>query len=78
MPYVVSAAHCWGLYTWQVEGPSRTRVAAFLGILLSGAVVVNMALIDAFGHIEGMNLFYLLVGQLALYLWSGEWILDSV
>jgi hypothetical protein len=78
LPYLVSAGRAWGLYTWQVDGPSRMRVVAFLAVLLCGAVVVNMTLLDAFGHFEGTDLIWLLMGQLVLYVVSGEWILNSI
>jgi hypothetical protein len=40
LPYLISAIRCWHLYTWQMDGPSRIRVAAFMVVLVAGAALV--------------------------------------
>ena len=77
LPYAISAGHCWRLYTWDQSGPSRLRVAAFMAIVAMGAVLLNAALLGAFGRISGAGLFGLLALQTFAYLWGAEWILEG-
>lgn len=78
LPYAISAGHCSGMYTWQGNGPSRLRVAAFIALLAVGAAVVNSTLLGIFGHVEGFDLFEVLVLQGGAYLWGAEWILNVI
>ena len=80
LPYAISAGHCWHLYTWQGSGPSRLRVAAFIVLLIIGAVAVDALLLGAFGYPDGFGLFFaeLLVAQTWGYLWGAEGILEVI
>jgi len=51
-PYVASATHCWQLYTWQMNGPSRTRVAGFIAVLVAGSVLVSALRLRFFPYTE--------------------------
>ena len=76
LPYAISAGHCWRLDTWDQSGPSRLRVGAFVALVAIGAVLLNAALLGAFGRIGGAGLFGLLALQAFAYLWGAEWILE--
>ena len=78
LPYAISAANCWRLYTWQGGGPGRLRAAAFVAVLLAAAVLVNATLFGAFGHVERLVFFELLGAQTWAYLWGASWILDVI
>jgi hypothetical protein len=78
LPYVISAGHCSRMYTWQVSGPSRLRVAAFVALLVTTAAVVNSLMLGVFGHVDGLTLFELLVVQGGGYIWGAEWILNVI
>lgn len=78
VPYLISARHCWQLYTWQVDGPGRIRVVAFLSVLLTGAVAVNIVLVAAHSEISVKEFLTALVYQTVAYVGIGDLILDVV
>jgi hypothetical protein len=77
-PYVASAIHCWQLYTWQMNGPSRTRVAGFIAVLVAGSVLASAVRLRFFPYTETTDAFLILGAQVGIYFWGAEWLLNVI
>jgi hypothetical protein len=77
-PYGISALACWHLDTWETRDPGPLRVIGFIILLTAGGVLVDAALLGAFGNVERPILFGLLLAQTVAYVGAAQWMIDFV
>ena len=78
LPYVASATYCWQLYTWRGSGPGLLRVAGFVVLLMTGAALVDLAILGALGPIDLFSLVPILALQAGCYLGGANVILEVI
>jgi hypothetical protein len=78
VPYATSAGYCCQLYTWQIDGPGLPRFVAFVAVLVGGGVLENAAFLGAFGHVNLLSFFFILIWQILAYGLAADYILDRV
>ena len=78
LPYAISAGYCWQLYTWQTDGPGLLRFVTFVAVLVGGAVLENAAFLGAFGRVDVVPFFMILIYQTAAYGFAASYILDRI
>ena len=78
LPYAISAANCWRLDTWQRRDPGPVRVIAFLVVLTAGGVLVEAFFLGAFGPVEPLIQYGLLLVQTLGYVMAAQWMIDFV
>ena len=78
VPYAISAGYCWQLYTWQTDGPGLLRFVTFVAVLVGGAVLENAAFLGAFGRVNLVLFFLILIWQTAAYGLAADYILDRI
>jgi hypothetical protein len=72
LPYIISAVH-----SWRTAPYSRSRVTAFLAILVTGAFGVICAIVGGFGlSVDGTGLLWIFATQAAIYFFSAEFLFD--
>jgi hypothetical protein len=72
LPYIISAVH-----SWRTAPYSRSRVTAFLAILVTGAFGVICAVVGGFGlSVDGTGLLWIFAIQAAIYFFSAEFLFD--
>lgn len=72
LPYLISAVHSWRTATYD-----RLRVAAFLLVLIAGAVGACSAILGAFGlSLDRTGLLWLFAIQALAYFWSAEFLFN--
>jgi hypothetical protein len=72
LPYIISAVH-----SWRTAPYSRSRVTAFLAILVTGAFGVICAIVGGFGlAVDGTGLLWIFAIQAAVYFFSAEFLFD--
>jgi hypothetical protein len=78
VPYAISAGYCWQLYTWQINGPGVLRFVTFVAALVGGAVLENAAFLGAFGRVNLVPFFSILIWQTVAYGLAADYILDRI
>ena len=78
VPYICSASYCWGLYTWQGDGPNLFRIALFFAFLIFIAVLFELAFLGVFGPVNPVFLIVLLANQTGAYAWANSLLLDVI
>jgi hypothetical protein len=76
LPYVVSAAYSWQVYSAPYVIHNRLRLASFVAVLMVGTLVLSFAIIAPAAWFKKSDLLLLFGNFVLVYVWAAELLLN--